>query len=305
MATTSTAAVDDLRTLVVSFERALRARNRSPRTIKGYGDSVRLFVDYLDERGMPTRAVAITREHVEAFIEDQLSRWTSSTAATRYRCLQQFWKWAQEDGEVATSPMANMKPPTLDERETRVLSEAQVRDLLRSCDGQGFTERRDAAIIRTFVDSGIRLGELVALRVEDVDLDAGVVKVERGKGARFRLVAIGPRTAQALDRYLRMRARHSERAQPWLWLGAKGPMTDSGVAQMLRRRARDAGIPHLHPHMLRHTAVDRLLAKGLAEGDAMKLMGWRSSDMLRRYAAATAAPRALDAHHRLGAAEEL
>jgi integrase len=149
------------------------------------------------------------------------------------------------------------------------------------------------------------LGELVALRIEDVDLDAGVIKVERGKGARFRLAAIGPRTAQALDRYLRARARHPEHTQPSLWLGAKGPMSDSGVTQMLRRRARDAGIPHLHPHMLRHTAVDRLLSKGLTETDTMKLMGWRSSDMLRRYASATAAQRALDAHHRLGAAEEL
>jgi len=73
------------------------------------------------------------------------------------------------------------------------------------------------------------------------------------KGRVERLLPFGRRTAQALDRYLRVRARHKDAALPWLWLGLKGRLTAWGIVLMLRRRGRQVGLPDLHPHQFRHT----------------------------------------------------
>jgi site-specific recombinase XerD len=137
------AAVSGIGPLALSFELALHALNRSPKTIKSYMGAVRIFEAFLVAEGMPTTVGRITREHVETFIADQLRRWAPTTAATRYRCLQQFFRWLVEDGEIATSPMANMRPPSLPEVPVPVVVDDDLRRLLAACDGRGFTERRE------------------------------------------------------------------------------------------------------------------------------------------------------------------
>ena len=97
-----------------------------------------------------------------------------------------------------------------------------------------------------------------------------------GKCGRERALPFGNRTGKALDQYLRARARHPHAKLKWFWIGRKGRVTASGIAQLLRRRGREAGIEHLHAHLFRHTFAHLSLRQGSGETDLMRLAGWKS-----------------------------
>jgi len=258
-------AVNDVAELVRGFELSLRARNRSPKTIKGYVETARLFRGYLVRVGMPTAIDAITREHVEAFIAVQLERWKPKSAQVRYGDLRQFFRWAGDDGEITSSPMMNMKPPTVPETPVPVVGDDDLKRLLKACEGKDFEDKRDLAILRLFIDCGVRLGELSGLSVDDLDYDLQVILVV-GKGRRPRSVPFGAKAGQSVEKYMRLRKAHAFGSSQKLWLGPKGPMTDSGIVQILRRRCDKAGIAQVHPHQLRHTAGSQLVGHGRQRG---------------------------------------
>jgi site-specific recombinase XerD len=285
----------DLAALVPAWKLSLRAANKSPKTIKAYLEAGTQLHAYLAAQGMPTNVPAIRREHVEAFIVELTTTKSASTAATRYRALQQLWRWLLEEGEVTASPMANMRPPAVEDAPVPVLDLEDCKRLLKACEGTTFDDRRDAALIRVLLDCGLRRAEAIGMTVDDVDLDDSVLTV-LGKGRRTRHVSFGAKTASALSRYERARLRHRHAELDAYWLGTRGSLTDSGLAQVLRRRCVRAGLDPIHPHVLRHTWAHSMLALGHAEGNLRVLGGWRTRDMLDRYGASVAAERARDAH---------
>jgi site-specific recombinase XerD len=297
-------ALDDLAALLPDWSTHLRARNIAPSTIASYlrvGENLRAYLACV---GMPTAVSALNRDHLEAFLADLSDRVSPATVAKHYRSMQQLFRWLVEDGEIPAHPMARMRPPQVPEQPVDVFTDEELTMLLASCKGNTFENRRDTALLRMLIDTGMRAAELCGLAVEDLDGDQRAAEV-MGKGRRGRAVPYGAKTADALRRYLRARAVHPQAAHRALWLGKKGPLTDSGLRQVLERRGIEAGVNDVHPHRFRHTYAHVWLAHGGQEHDLMRLAGWRSPQMVGRYAASAGAERARDNFHRAALGDRL
>lgn len=310
--------LDDLR---ASFRRSLRAARKAERTIVLYEQSIRFFCDWLAARGRPATLDEFTRANISTWLAELSDRGNeASTILTRHRGLRRFGRWLVAEGEIERAPTEAMELPVPIDRPPRVLTDDELTAILKACqvprgkagvyDRRIFDGRRDEVIIRLLGDCGLRVSELAALDLDhdgqpDVDLEREVAYVV-GKGRRPRAVPFGARTAQALDRYLRVRALHPYAGRTTrLLLAERGPISTDGIRWRLEVLGERTGVKDLHPHALRHTFAHRWLANGGQERDLKHLAGWRSDAMLAVYARTTAVERAHAAHRRMGLGDQL
>ena len=300
----------DLGDELASFLRAMRANNVSPNTITAYGGAVRQFGLWLMERGYPTDLDEIERHHVEEWIASILEHRKPATAhtasvgcsgsstGTRRRTMTSSRRCASSARRGCRSSCRGSY------RSTRFVLCSGPAKAAASRTG---ATRHSSASSSTPVPDAARSARFVTLppRRRPRHRPAARARACPRQGRQGQLHRARRQTLVAVEDYLRARKRHAHAALPWLWLGKRGRLTDSGIGQAIKDRGTRAGIPDLHPHDFRHAATHHELAGGMNEADVMSKRGWDSPAMLRRYASTTANERAIEASRRLGLGDKL
>ncbi|WP_084518041.1 tyrosine-type recombinase/integrase [Microtetraspora niveoalba] len=295
--------------LIDSWQMSLEAAAKSPKTIRSYIDTAKMFRTWLDLNGCPTDAEGVEAAHVRRFLAAERERTSAASAAVHYRNLRVWFNWLIEEGERTwESPVKKGDAPKVPKKVRTYLTDLQLAALLAACKGNGFEDRRDTAIIRIFMDNGVRVSGLADMRTADLDLPGKRIRI-RLKGGDELWLPIGAKARSAIDRYLRIRAAHPKADSPWLWLGIQGRgthhLTHWGVRAMLGRRGQEAGLEEVHPHRFRGTAAHNLLAAGASDGDVQHILGWKTRDMVQHYTEDLAAERARETHARLSPGDRI
>ncbi len=249
-------------------------RNLSPYTLRNYEGDLRGLLTFLEERGVHplTLSRQVFRDYLSHLV---LSGISPGSIQRKVSAARGFYRWLRSEGAIETNPLTNVKGPRKPRRLPSFLTHDEVTALISCPQGPRPQAMRDRAILELLYATGMRVSEIVALNLEDVDLDAQTVRVI-GKGNKERMVVMGEPARDALDRYLR-------EARPRLIAGPErafflnrdgGRLSVRRVQLMLRKYAAAAGLgKRAYPHLLRHTFATHLLDGGADLRVVQELLG--------------------------------
>lgn len=253
----------------------------SPRTLADYQDKIGRFVAFCKAQGV-NEPGQVTPHCIRLFLLFLQERIKASSVHDYYGCVHRFTNWLLEEEVLKESPMERMKPPKVPKQVIQPFTRDHVVRMLTVC-GDTFLGCRNQAIIKTFVDTGLRLGEMAGIQLSDLDFDNGTIKV-MGKGAKERRVRISPETQKAILRY---RLRCKDDGLPCLWVTEEHkPLRARGISSMVRRLGERAGIRHqvrTSPHTFRHTAAIQYLRNKGDQFTLQIMLGHSTLEMTRRY----------------------
>ncbi|TAG73177.1 MAG: site-specific tyrosine recombinase XerD [Burkholderiales bacterium] len=241
----------------------------SPATLASYRQDLQRLSAWCSAAGLS--ATTLTSADVERYLAAQFNTGAkASSAARRLSSLKRFFKWQVEMGARSDNPCAMVDAPRSARYLPKTLTEAQVEALLAAPDEATDLGQRDKAMLETLYASGLRVSELVGLKLIQLNLEQGLVKII-GKGSKERLVPLGDLARDALRSYLsgaRQRVVSPSgiaRRSDYVYLTARGePMTRQAFWHLIKKHAGKAGISpdSLSPHTLRHAFATHLLNHG-------------------------------------------
>ena len=245
---------------VEAFRVYCRSKGLARRTLEIYGNALAQLQAFL---GGSTAALPSSKQ-LRAFAVQLLDQGLApTTVSIRLRAIRAFFNFLVRDGLLEESPMKNVPIPKVPRQFPRVLAPEQVVALLRACDRSSWTGVRNRAIVLSFVDTGLRLGELIGLDVGDVDLVGHRIRVRHAKGGKERFVYFGSTTARALRKWTKVRGYAPAHA-PFFVTRDGARLTRRNVQRILERLAKKAGLDgvKVSPHRLRHTAATLFISSG-------------------------------------------
>jgi integrase/recombinase XerD len=260
----------------LEFERGL-SRN----TLAAYRTDLLQFGRFLAERGRD--ATSAEPSDLSDFLADLAQgdgngRPPCSTATVHRKaaCLRSFYRHLRREEAIEDDPAAQLETPRRGRKLPEVLSYAEVQRLLVQPRGDGPTTFRDRALLELMYASGLRATETIALEIQDVDLEQGVVRA-RGKGSKERLVPVGGKAVAAVRVYLRVGRPKLVRppGESKLFLNFRGgPLTRQGLYKIVLRHAESAGLgDRMSPHTLRHSFATHLLSGGCDLRSVQEMLG--------------------------------
>ena len=277
-----------LRELIDEYTAALEVAGRSRRTIDWYrpylNDFARFAARDSGSATLDDLSPAIARRWLLATQGTRSQPLAPNSMAGRVRTLRAFGGWVQRELQLASHPLAGLPIPKVPDVLVPSLTALEMRSLLAAVNDRSQDAIRDRALVLLMLDTGIRLGELVALSIGDVDLVEGRCRV-MGKGSKERVVPLGGRARRAIRTSLL--ARGPLTSDDPLFVGRRGSrLTPRAVQQLVRRLARSAGLTqHCSPHVLRHSFARAFLANGGDVFSLQRILGHSPSSLqvTRRY----------------------
>lgn len=280
--------------IVQGYLIATEARHLSEHTISDYNNSFRKFGEYI---GADKPFNEITTRHVELYIGGYTDV-TNTTLLHYYSALSVLWAWAVKEKVVDTNIIQAITPPRPEEREIVPFNEGEFKSMLsvitrsRAYVRPGKTKsdhavtnpERSRAILLVLLDTGLRIGELVNIKMHQLDQRNYQIRRVFGKRSRERSVPFSSRTAQALWRYLA--TRNNPEPDDYLFVTYNNRRIDpSSIAKSLKWIGEKAGVQNVHPHRFRHTFAIQYLRNGGDPYTLQRLLGHSSLDMVKRYLA--------------------
>ena len=279
-------------TSLITFEDWLTSQDRSDKTIRGYqADLKQLAAWFQQVNGCPLQPEKLTPADIREYKNWLLDHHAKpATINRRMAAIRAYSNWAVDAGLIPTNPAVRIKLVSQVESAPQWLDKSQQYALVRTAEEaltNARTEparrqaRRDKAILLTFLYSGLRVGELIALTLADVQLSArkGKLIVRQGKGETRREVPLNATAREALAEWLAERPDGTQR----VFTGSRGDgMTASGVHRRLAELGRIAKV-EVHAHTLRHTFSKNLIDAGVSLEKVASLLGHSSLNTTRIY----------------------
>ena len=266
MAPTAGAMASDATELIDAFcDQVWLQDGLAATSLASYRRDLTQWAAWLADRGRGLRDAQ--RADLDAWLAQQFRAKAKATSvARRLSSLRRFYALQLQQATMRADPTARVRAPKLPRRLPKNLTEAQVEALLAAPDPDSGLGVRDRAMLETLYATGLRVSELVGLKIAEVSLDMGVVRV-MGKGSKERLVPLGEEAINAIRRYLasaRAELAGSIRGDAMFVTTRGGPLTRQAFWALVKRYAVKAGIPaaSLSPHVLRHAFATHLLNHG-------------------------------------------
>ena len=240
------------------FEAELARQSKSTATRRGYLADLRDFASWVQQTyGEPFDPVRLVREDVRAYRAHLLTvkRQRPATINRKLAALGSFCKWAMGVGLIETDPTDSIEKVRQVQSPPRALDATDLHRLVRRAQQSG--NQLHIAVITVLVNTGLRVSELCRVELRDIEMSArkGGLSV-LGKGEKRREIPLNAETRRALREYLAVRPT-TDSLQ--VFVGQRGPLTESGVWRIVGKYARQAGLENVSPHVLRHTFATRLL----------------------------------------------
>jgi site-specific recombinase XerD len=285
--------------LIDYYEVCNRAEGKSHRTIEWYSANLKRFRSYLNNRhlseSLDTIDKKLLREYVlyllkrnrfenHPYTPVRLEPLSTATIHCHVRTLRAFFSWLMNEGLTEENIARDLKPPKLVKKAISTLSDAEIVAILHTLNLNNRCEARALTIFMLLLDTGLRVGELVGLKMEDVHITEGFLKV-MGKGKKERIVPIGNNSQKALQRYLfRYRSRPAHVGVKNVFLSVHGtPLTENSMKLMFARLGQRSGVQRLHAHLCRHTFATRFLVNGGDVFTLQQILGHSTLEMVRHY----------------------
>lgn len=260
----------------------VRSRGLSHNTLRDYSNEIKALLSWTDQQGV-VMLEELTADNIRKYLLSLQSRRNAGGQFAAYRVIRTFTFWWEKetDGEYH-SPIRKVKPPKVNQQPLPGVKLDEIHVLLKACTGSN--QSRDRAIILFLADTGVRATELCEICYRDVDLMSGRVTIRKGKGGKRRVVYFGQKTRIELRKYLNQRTRKDADA-PLFATQDEQHLAYSGLRQIIRRRAEQAGIPEPGLHDFRRFFALTMLQKGADLISLSRLMGHSGLSVLQRYLA--------------------